>query len=514
MSVQSIQSIKDDIYRLGSLAANQLHKAVEAFTTQDLDKSEKVIEADDIFDTINLSIEDRAYTLGFQELEKEKVRFLRSAVRVSLNLERIGDAACHIARRVNIASYEKAEPTQFDLGNMESIAETAIHESVEAYLNQDLQLVEKSCRRETEQDEIFKKKIVEVRYQMVGDPAHITFWLYWYTILKYLEKVCDYTLNISEQALYLITGRRLNFTQYQQISHALPGETYRNSHFQPYYDGISGAITARIENGDNRIIYKEGSKRKIESEVSRLQQWQQIIPGITPRVLNTYVLNDRETLIKEYIGGSLLSELYFSDRDIQFKEEATRRLAKVMTDVWQLTVKPERPELKYFDEIQQRLEEVYAMHPHLRAIGDRDNLEKLLSKLKQTEHLLAPAFSVWLHGDYNVNNIVYDNGQIKFIDVHRSHYGDYLSDIGVFFISTIRPPDLSERVRLDMEKVRLIILEAITGFKESALDENRTQRLEVSLARSYITSPRIIMDKNYAARLFENGIELLKAVVN
>ena len=110
MSVQSIQSIRDDIYRLGSLASNQLKSSIEAFKVLDLKKSERIIETDDIFDTINLSIEDRAYTLGFHKLEEDKIRFLRSAIRVSLNLERIGDAACHIARRVSIASYEKADP--------------------------------------------------------------------------------------------------------------------------------------------------------------------------------------------------------------------------------------------------------------------------------------------------------------------------------------------------------------------------------------------------------------------
>ncbi len=512
MSVQSIQSVLDDIYRLGALASSQLKSSIEAFKTLDLKKSERIIETDDIFDTINLSIEDRAYTLVFREPEEDKIRILRSSVRVSLNLERIGDAACHIARRVSIASQEKAEPVLFDLGDMELIAMAAIHESVEAYLNQDLQLVERSCLREPEQDEIFKRKIVEIRHRMLEDPAHITFWLYWYTILKYLEKVCDYTLNISEQALYLITGRRLNFIQYQQMSHVFPKETYLNSHFQPYYDGISGALTGRVENGENRVIYKEGSKRKIESEVVKLKQWQQVMPELTPRVINTYVMKDRATLVREYVAGTLLSELYFSERDFELKEMATRQLAKIMIDVWRLTMKPVSPQIEYSKEIWQRLEEVYVLHPHLKCVAEQEKLEQLLEKLSEQEKLLAPPFSVWLHGDYNVNNIIYDKGQIKFIDVHRSHYGDYLSDVGVFFISTIRPPNLSESVRRDMEKVRSIIREAIEEFKESTLDKNQAKRFEISLARNYITSARIIVDKPHASWLFQQGVNILKAV--
>ena len=84
--------------------------------------------------------------------------------------------------------------------------------------------------------------------------------------------------------------------------------------------------------------------------------------------------------------------------------------------------------------------------------------------------------------------------------------------MGVFFISTIRPPNLSESVRRDMEKVRSIIREAIEEFKESTLDKNQAKRFEISLARNYITSARIIVDKPHASWLFQQGVNILKAV--
>jgi aminoglycoside phosphotransferase len=329
--------------------------------------------------------------------------------------------------------------------------------------------------------------------------------------MKYLEKICDYTLNIGEQVIYLATGRRLKFSQYQQLGHLLPAETYKDYHFQPYYDGISGAVVARIENGTDRVIYKEGCRKKIDSEAAKLQQWQQIMPGMTPRVINTYVMGDRETLIREYVTGKFLPELYFSEQDISIKEEATRQLFKVMLNIWTLTLRDEPPPLNYINEILHRLDEVYAMHPYLEFVSSQENLEQLLVKAKEYERLLSPSFSVWLHGDFNVNNIIYDNGQIKFIDVHRSHYGDYLSDIGVFLLSIIRPPDLSDRVRKDMEKVREIVIESITDFKNSTLDETQALRLDISLARNYITSSRVIIDRRHAYWLFMQGIGILKA---
>ena len=63
-----------------------------------------------------------------------------------------------------------------------------------------------------------------------------------------------------------------------------------------------------------------------------------------------------------------------------------------------------------------------------------------LDVLQRREAALAPPFSVWVHGDLNANNVVYDSAtrQVVFIDVHRSRYGDYAGDVGVLLTSTFR----------------------------------------------------------------------------
>jgi aminoglycoside phosphotransferase (APT) family kinase protein len=234
------------------------------------------------------------------------------------------------------------------------------------------------------------------------------------------------------------------------------------------------------------------------------------MPGLTPRVINTFVLGDRETLIREYVTGKFMNELYFSEQDTAVKEEATFHLIEVMKNIWNLTLKNESPVLSYVDEIRHRLDEVYAMHPYLEFVSSQENLEQLLLKTEECEKTLSPPVSVWLHGDFNVNNIVYDNQQIKFIDVHRSHYGDYLSDIGVFLVSITRPAELSDKVRTDMQRVSEIIIESMKNYEAFKPDEKQTLRLDICLARNYITSSRVVIEKRHAYRLFQNGINILK----
>ncbi len=510
MVEEGLQNIRRDLIRMGRLGSRQLRGALRAFEKLDLIESEKIIEGDDVFDALNLSIEEKSYGLAGREFEEEEKRFLRSAVKVSSNLERVGDAACHIARRVSIAYWEKAEFIPFNLGEMESIALAAIKESLDAYLQKDLQLTERACLREPQLDAIYQEKLTGLRQKMKEDPQHITCLLYWYTVMKYLEKICDHTLNIGEQAIFLITGRRLKFSQYQQLDRLVSPETSLKYSFYPYYDGISGAVVARMDDGQGMVLYKEGNKKKIAAEADKLLEWQKVSPSLTPRVITTTIQGDRETLLREFVAGDLLSDLYLSDGNIQEKEEATRILFTVVVELWGLTLKEEKPVIDYVDQIRSRLGEVYAMHPYLEYLAGEEGLDILLDAAKERETSLSPSFSVWLHGDFNINNVVCHKGQVRFIDVHRSHYGDYLTDAGVFMVSTVRQPHLRDKVCQDMERVRSMVMDAIGSFARARKDENFSSRLNLSLARSYITSSRVVVDEPHARWLFEQGVNLLK----
>ncbi len=487
---------------------------MRAFEQVDLAASDRIVEGDNVFDALNLSIEEKSYQFDFTAATPEEKRFIRSAVKVSSNLEHIGDAACHIARRVQIMQHDRTEQITFDIGDMEAIALAAIRESLDAYLNKDIKLAEKACLREPQLDAIYRVKIEELKKRMELDPKHVGSLLNWYSVIKYLEKICDNTLNIGELAIFLVNGRRLKFAQYQQLDRLeLPGLA-AGSNFNPYYDGISGALVARVENGRETLVVKTGSKKKIDAEAAKLNDWQNIFPSLTPRVISTIVQGDRETLLREFVAGDQLSEFYFSDKSPDEKEKVTRTLIQIMFQLWDLTLKQEIPGTDYTAQIRSRLGEVYAMHPYLEYYANQENLDSLLEKTERLEVRLRPPFSVWLHGDFNINNVIYHEGQIKFIDVHRSSYGDYMCDIGVFMLSTIRNAPKIGPILKDLEEVREIMKNSVASFAADHGDRAWESRLQISLARSYMTSSRVIIDESQARWLFETGLNLLKSEVN
>jgi len=449
---------------------------------------------------------------------------MQTTVKVGNNLERIGDAGTHIAKRVRIMRRERVTPSPFDIAEIEGIALGAARESTQSFLGRDLDLARRACQREPEFDARYVVYITRLRDEMVADPSRVPYLLFTQSVLKYLEKVADYSLNIGEQAIFLLTGRRLKFSQYEQLDR-LVGETADSPGGERHYwDGISGAVVVRVDGQGTPAIYKEGSRRKIQAEAEKLEAWQRIASDMTPRVLSSVTVKDRQALLREFVEGILLSDFYATPASRDAKLAATHSLLGCLNVVWRKTLTPQVAAIDYVKQIRQRLPDVYALHPDLIAVarvglkvGERwVGIEDLLTQAEALEARLAPPFSVWLHGDLNVNNVFYDTatGSIKFIDVHRSHLGDFLQDVGVFLVSLDRRADLAPARHPDMAAVGDAVLAFAGTFAREFGDTAYDQRLRLSIARSCLTSSRIVVNPELAHGLLRRGMALLFELVN
>jgi aminoglycoside phosphotransferase (APT) family kinase protein len=418
---------------------------------------------------------------------------------------------------------DRIEAGPYEFPDVEAIALSALKEAAEAFLDGDLDTARRACLREPELDEAFKIRMHEITKSIQAHPVQAPYLLHCLSVLKYMEKVADYALNIGEQAIYLVTGRRLKFPQFLELERLTGDARAEEFDLRPYWDGISGAIVARVEAHDAAAVYKEGSRRKIEQETEKLRTWQRIADDLTPRVLGSMSINDRQALLREYVDGALLSDLYLSSAPREAKLKATRRVLDLVEFIWQTTSTPTPPSIDYVQQIRARLPDAFVLHPHLcekansgAANGRRlPSLDDLLDQAGALQVQLAPPFSVWLHGDFNANNIVYnaEGEQIKFIDVHRSRPGDYVQDVGVFLLSMVRRPDLTPAAEADVAAINEAVEEFARGFARRRGDSTFRRRLKLSLAHSCLTSMRVTIDPAKADRLLHRGVTLLDEVV-
>jgi aminoglycoside phosphotransferase (APT) family kinase protein len=202
-------------------------------------------------------------------------------------------------------------------------------------------------------------------------------------------------------------------------------------------------------------------------------------------------------------------------------DETCRQLTRTLDSVWKETRNKKVVPACHMNQLGKRLGEVYAIHPEfendsMSVCGHRiPSFETLLKKAKTAEAKVKPPFSVYIHGDFNVDNIIYDplEKRINFIDLHRSSYMDYIQDVSVFMVSNYRLQILEARSRARILSVARKFHRFAAKFARDAGDDSFEYRLAFGLARSFATSTRFVLDKSLARAMYLRARYLIERAI-
>jgi aminoglycoside phosphotransferase (APT) family kinase protein len=268
------------------------------------------------------------------------------------------------------------------------------------------------------------------------------------------------------------------------------------------------------------IIFKEGKLEKLMEEKKCLDRWQKIVPGLTPRVYGFEKHGDFAVILIEFLEGMNFQEIVLGQDD-ELLAKALSKVVETLDHVWNITKKEQRSNAKFVKQLNDRIPDVYRVHPEFKAcsksIGDHvfSSLHDLLEKASGLDKKLQSPFSVMIHGDFNSDNIIYNDEMKKlfFIDVHRSKYMDYIQDISVFMVSNFRLPFLNNPIRGRINDVIMTFYEFCKKFADKHDDRTFQARLALGLVRSFITSTRFELNKEFAEIMYLRGIYLMDKLV-
>jgi phosphate uptake regulator len=344
-----------------------------------------------------------------------------------------------------------------------------------------------------------------------------------------IEQMGDAMHNISEAIISANLGQPINIDRYQSMRASIEQLNISNDASELVAEtiaetrsgsGISG-ISAAGQEGEGYIaIYKDGKKRKLQEERRGLVSWQEIYPGLAPRILSYHKRGQSASLLIEHLAGLTFEQVLLHE-PTRLLRETQKQLHRTLTRVWRETHTRKPVSATYMRQLSKRLEEVYTIHPEFRQEDCRicgksvPSFGTLLKQAHRLETGIKAPFSVYIHGDFNVDNIIYDplEKKVNFIDLHRSRYMDYVQDVSVFMVSNYRLQIFDAPLRKRILMLTREFYRFAAAFASKSGDKTFELRLALGLARSFATSTRFILDKSLARAMFLRARYLLELVL-
>ena len=203
-----LANLKQELLKMGSHAEIAVSNAIKALVDRDEPLARKVIEDDSILDTFEIELDERAVNLmALNAPIASDLRLVTAAMKISRDLERVGDEATTIARRTIELNSEPQLKPYVDIPRMAALALAMLKDALDAFVEKDPAKARAVVPRDKDVDNIHKQLQRELVSYMIERPTSITRALNLMTISKALERIADHAANIAEEVVFLYEGR-------------------------------------------------------------------------------------------------------------------------------------------------------------------------------------------------------------------------------------------------------------------------------------------------------------------
>jgi phosphate transport system protein len=210
-----LSSLKEQLLGMSSKAEERTDVAVDALLTRDRDKANLVIAGDADLNRLEVEVEQAAVELlALQQPMARDLRFIIGAIKVSNDLERVGDHAVNIAESaIRLAEKPKINIRIPEIEVMARRARKMLSDSLDAVIRADGALGRKVCRDDDVVDSLHDSVFRVLLTHMMADPKTITPSLELLLVGRNLERIADLATNIGEDAVYLAEGKQIKHHQ-------------------------------------------------------------------------------------------------------------------------------------------------------------------------------------------------------------------------------------------------------------------------------------------------------------
>jgi phosphate transport system protein len=200
---EEMNRLRESLLAMASHAESALTRSMRALVERDDLLAQSVMDDDNIIDQYEVEIDDIAIHLLAKAPVATDLRLITVAMKISQNLERVGDSAVTIARRAVDLDTEQQLKPYVDLPRMATMSLEMLRDAISAFINREPERARAVVPRDTEVDNLNRQLHRELSSFMVERPANISRCLNLMVISKCLERIADHATNIAEDVVYL-----------------------------------------------------------------------------------------------------------------------------------------------------------------------------------------------------------------------------------------------------------------------------------------------------------------------
>lgn len=205
---EELQHLKEKLLKMGSLVEDAIKNSIHALVDRDNALARRVIDNDRLVNTLDVEIDEESIRLiALRQPMATDLRFITMAMKITTDLERMGDFAVNIAERALELNEEPVLKPYIDIPKMRAIAQGMIRDALNAFVKKDKQLAMDVIVRDDEVDDLKREVLHELALFMAKDPSTVSRAMKVSFVAQYLERVADHATNIAEMVIYLVDGK-------------------------------------------------------------------------------------------------------------------------------------------------------------------------------------------------------------------------------------------------------------------------------------------------------------------
>jgi phosphate transport system protein len=204
---EGLDELKATLVGMAGLAEEQVRKAMRALVERSTELAAEVVEGDNAIDELEVQVDNMAISLlALQQPMARDLRFITMAMKVSNDLERVGDHAENIADAVQYMISAPPFPVLPEVEEMVRLATDMLADALDAFVRADAANAREILRRDDRVDELHDNNFRILLTHMMEDPRKITAGMDLLLISGNVERIADLATNICEEVIFLVEG--------------------------------------------------------------------------------------------------------------------------------------------------------------------------------------------------------------------------------------------------------------------------------------------------------------------